>query len=123
MNSVNLIGRLVKNVEIKQLSSGKRMSKFSLAVRRSDDKADFISCTAFDKMADVLVQYCNKGDQIGINGAIRAGMEDDKYHSNVVVSSIFLIGSKKNDNNINDYNTPKSSNYTNYNEETDDFPF
>lgn len=127
MNNVNLIGRLVRNVEIKQTNNGKRICNFSLAIRRSENDLDFVSCVAFDKVGDILCQYCDKGSQIGINGSIRAGMTDNKYFSNVVVNSIFLLGSKNNNNDNNKYNSetyePKPTNYNNYNDEVDDYPF
>lgn len=80
INSVTLIGRSTKDIEIRKTQSGKSVVQFTLAVNRrgKDAGADFINCVAWEKTADVLAQYCHKGDRIGIIGRIATRSYDDK---------------------------------------------
>lgn len=80
INSCVIIGRATKDVEIRKTQSGKSVVQFTLAVNRrgKDAGADFINCVAWEKTADVLAQYCHKGDRIGIVGRISTRSYDDK---------------------------------------------
>jgi single-strand DNA-binding protein len=104
MNQVNLIGRLTKNIEIKMTPSQKKVAQFTLAVYRTKEEADFISCVAWEKTAELLETYTSKGSQVGITGSIRTRSYDDPcvvnrkvYVTEVLVSSIYLLDSKKKD--------------------------
>jgi single-strand DNA-binding protein len=83
MNKVLLIGRLTKDAEVRTLDSGKKLARFCLAVNRrtkSDDhpEADFFYMLAWEKLADLIGQYCHKGDKVGIVGHIQTGKYQDK---------------------------------------------
>lgn len=75
-NHVTLVGRLTKEIQIAKTASGKSTTRFTLAVERKragDDQqssADFISCIAWDKIAENLSVYTKKGSKIGIEGHI-----------------------------------------------------
>lgn len=80
INSVTLIGRLVKDVQIRQTTSGLTVGSFVLAVNRpaynkNETKADFIRCIIWRKAAEVLAKYAHKGSLIGIQGRL----ETDQY--------------------------------------------
>lgn len=81
LNYTVLVGRLVKDVEIKETESGKKVATITLAVPRSYKNADgeydtdFIQCTLWNKIAENTVEYCHKGDLLGIKGRT----ESDKY--------------------------------------------
>ena len=73
MNKIELMGRLVADVELKKASKkeGSDYARFTLAVPRKNvkDKTDFINCVAFGKLAEVISKYCKKGQRIiGIQG-------------------------------------------------------
>lgn len=99
MNKVALIGRLTKDAETRYTPAGMAISRFTLAVRRKKDEADFISCKAFGKTAELLEKYVKKGDQIGVSGRIETGSYDGKngkvYTTEVIVDDFDLLGSKK----------------------------
>ena len=78
MNSVHLIGRLTKDIEIVQTKSGTDIANFTLAVNRNKEETDFIRCVAFNKTAEVLNNYTSKGSQIGVEGSIRVENFEDK---------------------------------------------
>lgn len=112
MNSVNLIGRLVRDPELRYSQSGTAVLRFTVAIDRklSKDKkeeaqrynqptADFISCVAFGNTAEVIANYHSKGSQIGIEGRIQTGSYDKEdgtkvYTADVLIGSITFIGSK-----------------------------
>lgn len=72
MNSVVLSGRLTQKPELRSTESGKKVSHFTLAVRRSkSDEADFIDCCCFDTQAENLCKYQDKGNLLMISGRIR----------------------------------------------------
>ena len=75
MNKVELMGRLVADVELKKASKkdGSDYARFSLAVPRKNvkDKTDFINCVAFGKLAEVISKYCKKGQRIIVCGSIQ----------------------------------------------------
>ena len=87
MNSVNLIGRLVREPELKYSQSGMAILRFTVAVDRklSKDKreeaernnqptADFISCAAFGKTAEVIANYHGKGCLLYTSPSPRDGL-------------------------------------------------
>ena len=99
MNNVSLIGNLTKDPVIKVAGDAK-VANFTLAVRRTADKADFINCVAWRKTADLMEAYVKKGQQIGVVGAIETRSYDGAdgrkvYVTEVNVKDITLL-SKKN---------------------------
>ena len=107
MNKAILLGRLTKAPEIKHTQSGKAVASFTLAVDRrksanGDSQADFISCVAWDKVAETIGNYCSKGQQIAVDGRIQSRSYDaqdgsKRYVTEVVVQSMEFCG-KKSDN-------------------------
>jgi single-strand DNA-binding protein len=105
MNSVNLIGRLAQDIELKYTSNNNANARFSLAVARkyknSDGEyvTDFLPCEAWRKTAEVMAERLKKGDQVGIEGCLN----QDRYEKDgkkvsfvkVIVNSFTFIGGKK----------------------------
>lgn len=59
MNSVQLVGRLTRDPEVRYSDGGSTVAKFTLAVdqrfkKDGGDDVDFISCVAFGKTAEFL---------------------------------------------------------------------
>ena len=71
MNSINMIGRISTDLQLKE-SKGKTYIKFNLAVPRKlkKDMTDFIPCVAFGKTAELIDKYLNKGNRIAVNGQL-----------------------------------------------------
>ena len=92
------IGRLTRDPNVKYTQSGKAYASFTLAIDRrksGDDKqqADFIQCVAWEKMAEVISQYCTKGKKIAVEGRIQTRSYDGndgnkRYVTEVVVQSM-----------------------------------
>ena len=112
MNSVSLIGRLARDPELRYAQTGTAMCRFTVAVDRRLSKqkrqeaeaagqptADFISCTAFGAVAELIANYHKKGSQIGIEGRIQTGSYEKDgrtiYTTDVVVNNMTFIGSSQ----------------------------
>lgn len=89
VNKVFLIGRLTKDVELRVTPSGKNVASFTLAVDKQgqDAGANFFDVTAWDKLAELLGQYCQKGSQIHVEGVLdqQSWEQDGNKRSKVVV--------------------------------------
>lgn len=99
MNQVTLIGRLVKDPETAYTQSGLATAKFTLAVDRMKDGADFIRITAFGKTAELCDRYLAKGRQVAVQGRIQTGSYEKDGHpvftTDVIADRIEFIGSAK----------------------------
>ena len=109
INSVNLVGRLTRDVELRVSQSNVTVATFTLAVNRSfksangEREADFINCVAFKKTAEILNQYAGKGSQIGVTGSIQTRNYENKegqrvYVTEVIANNIALLDSKGSNN-------------------------
>lgn len=101
INNVTLVGRVVRDLEVKQTNSGKEVASFALAVDGygKEAPANFIDCVAWGKAAEILGQYATKGKQIGITGRIQTRNWEDKSGNKrkateVVIDQFQLLGSK-----------------------------
>ena len=81
MNSVQLIGNLATDVELRELGSDRRIASFVLAIDRPgpDAKADFVRIAVWNKQAETCGRYLARGSQVGIDGRLRSrSWEDDE---------------------------------------------
>ena len=107
INNVVLTGRITKDIELRRTTSGKTCTSFTLAVNRNKQETDFINCVAWDKVAELLERYTQKGYQIGVEGRIQTRNYDDRngkkvYITEVLVNSIsFLDKLEQNTRNSN----------------------
>jgi single-strand DNA-binding protein len=110
MNSVNLVGRLTRDPEMKTTESGISISNFSIAVNRQfknkdgEYEADFINCVAFKHTADFIQKYFSKGQFIGITGRIQTRKWQDndgktRYATEVIVENATFTSGKSETNN------------------------
>lgn len=99
MNSVFLVGRVTKDIELRYTSSEMATVKFSVAVDRAKKgESDFINCVAFGKTAELLDKYVGKGGRVGISGSIRTGSYEKNgtrvYTTDVVVNNLDILDFK-----------------------------
>lgn len=81
MNTVNLIGRLVRENELKYTQSGKAVATNTLAIDDGwgdNKKTYFIPFTIWDKSAESLANYTKKGSKIAISGKITSRSYETK---------------------------------------------
>lgn len=108
LNRTILIGRLTADPDLRKTQSGTSVVSYTLAVNRSRAKegqqqADFISCVAWDKTADLMADYTHKGSLIGIVGRIQTRFYQDRdgknvYVTEVVTDELQFLDPKKQDN-------------------------
>ena len=99
MNSVNIIGRLVKEPEIKKTDDGLAICDLRLAVddtRSKDDRADFINVTVFGGQADLCKRYLRKGFLAGVSGRLRTEVYTDsagvkRYPIKIVAENVQFL--------------------------------
>lgn len=104
LNRVMLIGRLVRDPEMKQTQNGKSFCKFSIANNRTyvvdgnkREDTSFINCVAFGRLSEIIQQYCQKGKQIAVEGRLSQrswdSPEGKKSIVEVTVENMQLLGS------------------------------
>ena len=91
MNNVILIGRLCKDVEIKN-TENTTIGRYTLAVDRygKDKGADFIPCVCFGKNADFAEKYLKKGMKIAVEGRIQTGSYTNKDGNKVYTTDVIV---------------------------------
>lgn len=101
MNSVQLVGRLTRDPEVRYSDGGSTVVRFTVAVDRrfKQGEADFIPCVAFGKTAEFLEKYFRKGQKIGLTGRIQTGsytnQEGNKiYTTDVIAENTEFVESK-----------------------------
>ena len=88
MNSVNVMGRLVADAELRKTNSGKSVCSVRLAVDAGKDKkAYFFSVVAWNGTAENICKYFGKGDKIAISG-ILTSREYEHEGKNITVVEI-----------------------------------
>lgn len=102
INNVVLSGRLTKDIELRMSQNNKSFCQFTLAVDKyvnGQQQADFISCIAWERNAEVLSQYTKKGSKINLFGRIatrnyKNANGETIYVTEVVAQQIELLDSK-----------------------------
>ena len=110
LNQSILVGRIVKEPEVRETENGTKVTNLTLAVQRSykniegEYDTDFISCVLWKGIAETTAEYCKKGDLIGVRGRLQNRsllyMEDSKLNTvELVAERITFLSSKKQDKN------------------------
>mgnify|MGYP000999238395 CR=1 FL=1 len=107
INRVVLIGRMVKDPELKYTQGGSSVTNFSIANNRTytvstgekKELTSFFNCIAWGKMGEVIVQYCKKGQRIAVEGRLQQRSWDDqngnkRYVVEVVVENFQFLSAK-----------------------------
>lgn len=109
LNQAVLVGRIVKEPELKKTENGNKVANITLAVPRSfknsngEYDSDFISCVLWKGVAENTVEYCKKGDLVGIKGRIQTRVaeideETKRQYVEVIAEKVtFLSGRRKED--------------------------
>ena len=102
MNRACLVGNVVRDPMSKRIGDY-TMTLFTIAVRQTKDKTNFIDCEAWGKTAELVRDYAKKGRMISVDGFIKAGMVDGKnpgeriYRMVVSAQSIGFVGRQPDD--------------------------
>ena len=105
-NSVQLIGRLGNEPEVRTFDSGKKMATFSLATNdvyynNQGEKVEDVqwhNIVVWGKKADIVESYLKKGSEIAIQGKlINRSYEKDgqkKYITEINMNELLMMGKK-----------------------------
>lgn len=77
MNNVIFLGRITKDPELKRTAGGKSYCRFTLAVDKDKDTADFIPCVCWEDNANNLCKYVQKGRKLLVSGKMQSGSYED----------------------------------------------
>ena len=104
-NSVQLIGHVGQEPEIKNLEGGKKLANISIATnevyyRENGDKVEkteWHRVTAWGKTAEIIERFVTKGKELAIGGKLAHRSYDDKegnkkYVTEIVANEILLLG-------------------------------
>lgn len=100
MNTVQLIGRLTKDVDLRYVNTANgqmAIARFTVAIDRAPKpdgtkEADFISCQAWGKRAETIQQYFGKGSRIAVTGSIRTGSYVNQQGATVYTTDVEVNG-------------------------------
>lgn len=107
LNQVVLVGRLVRDVEVRTGENDTKYSFMTLAIPRSYKnhdgiyESDFVECVLWNVVATNTAEYCKKGDIVGIKGRIESRKveenEINKTVLQVIAEKVTFLSSKKED--------------------------
>ena len=104
LNHSVIMGRLVRDPEIRRTNSGKAVCSFTIACDKpgKDSGASFIDCVAWEKTADFVSNYFMKGSAIIVEGRLETRQYETKdgqkrTATEVVVSQVHFCEKKKDD--------------------------
>jgi len=113
MNQVVMVGRIVREPELKETENGS-LCNLTLAVPRSFKNAmgeydtDFVDVTLWKSIAESTKEYCNKGDLVGVKGRIQTNSKEAengerKNFMNIVAEKVTFLSSKRRDEQEQNY--------------------
>ena len=94
INNVVLVGRLVRDPELRYTPSNQAVATFSLAVNRNfkgqngEREADFINCVIWRQQAENLANWAKKGALIGITGRIQTRNYENQQGQRVYITEV-----------------------------------
>jgi single-strand DNA-binding protein len=105
LNQVVLVGRLTKDVEIKE-EGEKKKANIELAVGRQFKNADgeyendFITCELWNGVANSVSEWCKKGDLVGVKGRLQTTKVENEdgtfeYKQEVIAEKVTFLSSRK----------------------------
>lgn len=107
LNQIVIVGRLVRDPELKESEGGKKYTNITLAVPRSykntdgEYEADFIDCRLWTGVAENTAEYCKKGDLLGVKGRVETRNyekdEEKKYVTEIIAEKVTFLSNKRNE--------------------------
>ena len=105
LNQVILVGRLTDKPMMNTTENDEKVASVIIAVPRQFKnvdgiyETDFIKCILWNKIASNTVEYCHKGDIVGIKGVIQTSSYEteegiQKYSIEVIAEKITFLSSK-----------------------------
>lgn len=105
MNSVILIGRITKEIELKKSSTNVSYCQFTIAVNeyiKGEQQTHFLNIVCFGSLAENLNIYSSKGMKIALQGKLTTSSYTNKNgqkvnNVDVIANHITYLSKKKDD--------------------------
>ena len=136
INRVILVGRLVRDAELRKTQSGLSVASFTVAIdnrrgSQGEKSTSFIPCTVWNQAAENLYKFTKKGSLIGVDGRLmqRSYKKNDGTNASVVeviADTVQFLDSKKDSQPRNDIPTEvrqEDENVDSIDLAEDDLPF
>lgn len=102
MNQCQLMGRLVRDPELKYTPQGTAVTSFTMAIDRrfNRDKADYINIIAWRQTAEFVAKHFAKGQRVAVVGSIQTRSWEDndggKHKAvEIIADSVYFADAKK----------------------------
>ncbi len=103
MQQIIFVGRIVRDIEVKETSRGKSITRVPLAINERNQESTFVDVLVFGVSAENTAKYCSKGDLICVEAFVRNNNWEDNsgkkhYDYNFIAKKVtFLEKSKSNE--------------------------
>jgi len=125
LNHITIMGRLVRDPELRRTGSGIAVASFTVAVDRDfggrdggEKETDFIDCVAWRQTGEFVSKYFTKGRMIVVSGRLQIRSWTDKdgnkrRTAEVVADNVYFGDSKRDNDSGSSYggNTYGGNNY------------
>ncbi len=94
LNRVVLVGRMVRDPELRRTPNGAAVVSFTLALNRpftsqsGEKETDFFNCVVWNKPAENVAKYCSKGSLVGVDGQLRSRQYENQNGQKVNVVEV-----------------------------------
>ncbi len=81
MNTINIIGRLIQDPELRSINDDRKLAKFSIAYNErwsTGEHTSFFDVIAWGRQAETVSNFFKKGQRMGIQGRLRQERFEDK---------------------------------------------
>ena len=107
LNHITIMGRLVRDPELRSTQSGVSVASFTVAVDRDfggrdggDRQTDFIDCVAWRQTGEFVSKYFRKGSMIVVSGRLQSRKWQDREGNNrtnweVNADNVYFGGSRR----------------------------
>lgn len=130
LNRIDLMGRLVRDPELRRTQNGTAVTSFALAVERDfksengEKETDFIDCVAWRNTAEFVANYFAKGRMAAVSGRLQLRAWTDKEgnkrrSAEVIVDNAYFADSKP----AADDSAPPAPTYDKITDSDDELPF
>jgi single-strand DNA-binding protein len=123
MNNVAISGNLCADPDIRSTQAGKKVASFTVAINEGKDKTEFVRCVAWEKTAELIGEYCSKGDRMALTGRLQTReweKDGNKQYTTEVIVNTFDFPPKREQS---AHNKAKADGYQPQDELADTIPF
>lgn len=108
LNKCMFIGRLGNDPEVRYMQNGKAVASFSIACGekwkdqqgQAQERTEWVNCTAFGKLAEIVGEYLRKGSKVFIEGKMKTEKYKDnngveKYSTKIIVDNMQMLDTRQ----------------------------